>query len=351
MISDHGAALRALTLSALAAGAILLSPTSATAAKWSNCPADPQPAYPSTLGATNAPFIHPGHELRIMLNASQVAASGGFSLADAGNRVEIEFATLFGTPVALAPLDVAATSAAVLSFPFPDTAADLGREVTGPVGIRVERGDQLVARIDPDDLVALPPASDVTDLLTGREPQQTIEAALGRSGDLWVPASFHGASMAMPGCPGDFLIPLSIQVGAASIPGLTTRGAGPLDRIRRLSLYFGDVAIDGHSFYGALSPQRIRLQHVAGTRGVTLCHMNDVIDLVLRVRGSRSWARARRSPFASVVKDGAPVRLVLRAATPLPDAAAIPWRQTDSFGGSCATTPSIASGDSGGARR
>src|SRR5882724_7767204 len=93
---------------ALACLVILCVVDPGLAAKWSSCPADPQPAYASTLGATNAPFAHPGHELRIMLNAAQVASSGGFAVADPGNEVEIEFATLFGAPVSVAPRQVTA---------------------------------------------------------------------------------------------------------------------------------------------------------------------------------------------------------------------------------------------------
>ena len=97
--------------------------------------------------------------------------------------------------------------------------------------------------------------------------------------------------------------------------------------------------IDGNSFYGVESQQRVPLVHVAGTRGVTLCKMNDAIDLVLRVKGSRSWARAKRSPFADVIRDAAPVPLKLRAAKPMPDTAKTPWRATDSFGATCETAP------------
>lgn len=320
--------------------ALLALPGPALAAKWHGCPADPQPVYPSSLGATNAPFAHPGHELRIMLNDAQVRAGGGFATT-ADNLVQIELATLFGERIAFAPRSVAAASPSVLVLTFPDAAAELGRTVTGPVEIRVLRGDRPVARIDPVDLVALPAPTDVTALLSGEEPNQVIQAALGATGDLWVPASFHGKPMPMPGCPGDVMMPLQVEIGAAAIPGLTERRVGPLDRIRRVSLYFGDVAIDGNSFYGALSPQRIPLVHVGGSRGVSLCRMNDALDLVLRVKGSRAWARSRRSPLAGVARDGAPVPLLLRAARPLPAAASVPWDKEDSFGNSCETTPVI----------
>jgi hypothetical protein len=221
--------------------------------------------------------------------------------------------------------------------------------LTGPVEVRVKRGDRLVARIASVDLVALPPPSDVTALLLGDDPQQVIFAALGANGDLWVPAAFHGKSMPMPGCPGELMMPMSIEVGAAGIPGLTMR-RGPLDHIRRASLYFGDVTIDGNSFYGALSPQRIPMVHIGGTRGVSICQMNDSLDLVLRVKGKRSWVRARPSPMASIARDAAPIPLQLRAARPMPAKANAPWLP-DTFGGSCEPTPLIDLGLRGGSPR
>lgn len=310
----------------------------ALAAKWSGCPADPAPLYPSTLGATGSPFIHPGHDLRILLNAQQVAASGGFSTTTP-NRVDIVFTPSFGAPLALPPLEVTAASASLLVVRFPDTGSDVGMLRTGPVEVRVTSGSTPVAHIAPSDLVALPPVTDVTAILNGERPQQVVHGALDAGGDVWVPARFHGKDMPMPGCPGEFMMPMTVQIGAASIPGLTTKGRGPLDHIRRASLYFGDVTIAGNSFYGALSPDRIRLKHVRGTRGVSICQMNDTLDLVLRVKGSRAWARSRRSPLAGVVHDGAPIPMVLRAARSMPEKASTPWEPGDSFGNSCETRP------------
>jgi len=323
--------------------------TPALAAKWSGCPADPAPLYPSTIGATGSPFVHPGHDLRILLNAQQVAASGGFSTSTP-NVVEVIFTPTFGAPLVLPPREAVGASASLLVLSFPDTVAETGSVLTGPVEVRVKRGDTLVARIAPTDLVALPAATDVTAIFSGEQPQQVVHGALGASGDLWVPARFHGKDMPMPGCPGDFMMPLTVQIGAASIPGATFRGASPLDRIRRASLYFGDVSIAGNSFYGALSPDRIRLRHIGGTRGVSICQMNDTLDLVLRVKGSRAWARSRRSPLAAVVKDGAPVSLVLRAARPMPDTAESS-PASDSFGNSCETPVNDARGGGAPAER
>jgi hypothetical protein len=306
----------------------------AHAAKWSECPTPPLPVYRSTIGATNAPFAHPGHELRIVLNSAQTA-SGGFGVAPASNTVEITFAALFGEPISLAPRSVAAVSASILAFPFPDAAAEVGRVLTGPVEIRVTHGERLVARIDPADLVALPPATDVTSLLLGETPHQVVHGAIGRDGDLWVPASFHGDPMAMPMCPGQFMLPMPVEIGAAKIPGLSTGGVDPLRRIHRARLYLGDFFVDGTNLYGMLFPQRVPLVHVGGTRGVAICQLNDALDLVLRVKGSRTWAFASRSPIRTVVQDASPVPLLLRGAEPLPENARARGTGEDSFGNRC----------------
>lgn len=319
----------------------------AGAAKWHDCPTAPAPAYPSTLGATNAPFAHPGHELKILLNDAQVAASGGFSTAPDGNRIEIEITSLYGAPIVLAPRTAAAASPTTLAFTFPDTATEVGRVLAGPTAIRVLRGEREVARIAAKDLVALPPATDVTALFMGQDRSQILYGALDANGDLWVPASFHGKPMPMPGCPGDFMMPLQITVAGADVPGISGRKQ-PLERMRRARLYFADFEIDGHSFYGVESKQRLPRTQLVGTRGVTLCKMNDAIDLVLRVKGSRSWARAKRSPFAAVVRDAAPVPLKLRGAQPMP-AKATTWRATDDFGATCEAQSDLVGGRGRGA--
>ena len=88
-----------------------------------------------------------------------------------------------------------------------------------------------------------------------------------------------------------------------------------------------------------LFTNRISLVHVGGTRGVAICRMNDSIDLVLRVKGSRAWSRSRRSPMREVVSGSAPVPLLLNAAKPLPGTAKAVWIGEDSFGNSCEPTP------------
>jgi hypothetical protein len=321
---------------ALLVGLLAFVVEPADAAKWHSCPGDPNPIYVSSLGAANAPFAHPGHDLRITLNESQVSASGGFATTADGNRVEVEIRSLYGEPIALAPRLATATSPSSLTFAFPDTAAETGHALAGPAQIRVFRGDLLVARIDSTNFVALPPRTDVTALLMGLDPQQVVQATVGWNGDIWIPASFHGKEMPMPGCPGDVMMPMQIEVGAADLVGVDEKRNGPLERIRNMSLFFGDFEMNGFDFYGAQSPDRIPLKHVAGSRGVALCQMNDVIDMVLRIKGKRAWVRSKQSPFASVMRDAAPLSIRLRGARPMPDKAQA--RVTDSTGSSCETS-------------
>ena len=99
----HTRSTRVALVVVLAALALAASARPAAAAKWHDCPGNPDPVYVSSLGASNAPFAHPGHDLRVTLNESQVNASGGFSTEPDGNRVEVEIRSLFGAPVALAP--------------------------------------------------------------------------------------------------------------------------------------------------------------------------------------------------------------------------------------------------------
>ncbi|MEW6269688.1 MAG: hypothetical protein AB1689_10380 [Thermodesulfobacteriota bacterium] len=329
---------RAHTAAALAALSLLLAPAMAHAIKWRECPQAPTAVYPSAIGATTSPFAHPGHALRIVLNASEAAASGGFSPEPEGNEVEIAFVPSFGAPVALAPRRASAVSSTVLELAFPDTQAELGRSLAGPVEIRVRVGDRLIAWIAAKSFVALPPATDVTGLLLGGEQHAVVQAALDARGDLWIPVNFRGDPMAMPGCPGNYIQPAKVAVGGASLnPSLGRRD--PLKNVRGASLFLGDVIINDTSLYGMLFMDRLPLVHVAGTRGISLCKLNDAMDLVVRVRGRRAWARNARTAIAPRIADARPLEVVLRGAAPAPGKIAWLTRATDSFGNACPTTP------------
>src|SRR5262249_16222593 len=178
---------------AVALGVCLLGTLStAEAVKWRNCPSSqPLRMNPSRIGATNAPFIHPGHELGIFLSQTEVHGTGGFSTAPMGNIVAIHFASLFGNPIDLPAFAVGAVSSSPLYFTFPEVRRTLGRDAAGPVEIIVMTGDQVTAHIMPRDFVALPPANDVQALLQGGA-DQAAQATLDTQGSVWIPVQFSG---------------------------------------------------------------------------------------------------------------------------------------------------------------
>ena len=318
----------------------------AEAFKWHECPAPPVPVYPSTLGATGSPFAHPGHEVSIFLNDVEVQASGGFSTSEGGNSVAITFASLFGDPIALSPRTVTAASPAALTFDFPDTPVEVGRTLAGPVEIVVTVGDVEVAHISAQDFVGLPAAIDITPTVVDGVPDQVIEAALDSNGDLWVPAAFSGHGMSMPGCVGNFVMPVPLNIGGAVVVGTVLKPVDPMANVRQIDGYLGDMVINGTSFYGMLYPERIQLIQVAGSLGVSLCRLNDAMDIVLRVHGNQCWA-SEHSPFRLVASDSTPLALQLDEAPLLPQSDVADARsnamnapgRVDSFGNQCSQLP------------
>jgi hypothetical protein len=328
---------------AVLAGTLLFALVSpARAFKWYECPAPPVPVHPSTLGASSSPFIHPGHELTILLNDQEVAATGGFGLGPEGNEIAITFASLFGAPVELSARAVSAPSPAVLTFDFPDTLEEVGRTLAGPVEVVVSTAGVETARIAASDLVGLPAAADLTSILLGDAADQIAHAAVGVDGDLWLPASFAGKHMGMPGCEGNFIMPAPIEIGGAAILGTVLFPFDPTTRIRAIEGYLGDMVINGTSFYGFLYPEQIQLVQVGNTLGVSVCRLNDAEDLVLRVKGDPSWAQPR-SPFRLVALESAPLALLLRKGPPVPLSTSAVERsrsldgpgRIDSFGNQC----------------
>lgn len=316
----------------LTVGALLaLSAGPVLAFKWSSCPTPPPPVYPSDIGATNAPFIHPGHFLTIVLNDSEVALTGGFSLDPDGNDVAITFISPFGAPISLAPRTATATALSVLTFDFPDTQNEGLGILTGPVDVSVTVAGVAIAHIRAADLVALPPASDVTSIVLGGDPDATVLAALGADGDIWVPAGFSGHPMSMPGCPGDFIMPAPIMLGGATVAAPLPTKREPLERIHGVEAYLGDMNINGVNFYGMPSQQPIDLVHTDGTLGVALCRMNDALNVVLRVKGNQSWVLPQSSPFRFIAAGARPIPLHLTGA-PLTPGLRPP---VDSFGNPC----------------
>jgi hypothetical protein len=311
----------------------------ARAAKWESCPAPPFPVYPSVLGATNSPFVHPGHDLTIVLNEDEAAASGGFSTEPGGNEVHVRFLSPLGTPVQ-SEVILADASETSLTFAFPIVARD-GESLVGPVEVLVLVAGQTVAHIGAEDLVAIPPTNEISAIMFGTEEERIVFGAIGADGDLWVPVRFNAEPMEKVTCPGDFIVPVSFEVGAALIDGEWGTQREPLRQIRGVSGYLGDVQVRDYSLYGSLFQNDIRLVHVGNTLGVTICQLNDALDIVLRVRGERSWVRSRRSPFDPFVRQCRPVPLLLEPARRHPErskAGSAP-SHVDSFANECSPQP------------
>src|SRR5581483_1594590 len=181
---SHEASRTRRLLRALVVGTLLTVPgTSALAAKWRHCPSQ-LGYYPSTTGATSAPFIHPGRELGIFLNDKEVGETGGFSTQPNGNTVRVTFASLFGNPIALPPFAATAVTPATLYIRFPDTRAVAGRLLAGPVSIDVASGGRTTAQIAARHLVALPPPTDVKTLVSGGLGQAAL-ATMDTRGAIW----------------------------------------------------------------------------------------------------------------------------------------------------------------------
>jgi len=282
------------------------------AAKWRECPAPSLRTYTQRRGAVTSPFVHPGHELGIVLSEAQALATGGFSTNPGGNTVSIEFVSLFGNRIALEPIAVAAVSPSTLYFDFPDTRQILGRVLTGPVEIRVMTDGRLTAQVDPRRFVALPPAADIAQIVAGYE--QDAMAALDARGSLWIPIEFSGygpTEVPMPNCPSQY-IPLSAFAVAVDVRanGSGTQTYPPLRAARRADVYLGDFIVFGENAYGHLQ-SRVSFLRMPRGFGLGICAINDAVDIVLRVSGRSRWARPG-SQFSQWVANSQPLRITLR---------------------------------------
>jgi hypothetical protein len=328
---------RALAAAGVAT-AIALGPCLALAAKWPHCPSSQVlRVNPSRLGATQAYFVHPGHEFGVFLREGDVFMTGGFSLEPEGNTIEITFASLFGEPVVLPAFRVAAVSPATLFFPFPDAREIVGRALAGPVEIRVLTGGRLTAHIDARHLVALPPANDVASIVTGSL-QQSALATMDARGSIWVPVRFAGfgrSDMPMPGCESEYTpltaltVGVTVRVKPEPVPDPVLSYA-PFRAIDKVDLFLGDFVVGGRNFYG-MRWGRVEVTRIPRGWGVRICGVNDAVDLVLRARGYLRWARPW-SNFATWMPASRPLEITL---TQLAASDLVTAQTTDAFGAEC----------------
>ena len=328
---------------AVALGVFLLGTlTTAEAVKWRNCPSSqPLTLNPSKIGATNAPFIHPGHELGIFLSQGEVRASGGFSTAPMGNIVSIHFASLFGNPIDLPAFTAAAVSSTALYFTFPDARESLGRAAAGPVEVVVLTGTEITAHIMPHDFVALPPANDVKALLQGGVEQAAL-ATLDTQGSVWVPVQFSGlgvSNVPMPNCPmllvpiTSFTVGISVRTNPLERPPLPT-SYPPFRGLEGVDLFLGDLFLGTTNYYG-MQMGKLRVFRIPRGWGIRICSVNDAVDLVLRARGWQRWAKPW-SDFATWMPDSQPLGIVLSNLSANPPAQYPPANpKSDAFGVEC----------------
>jgi hypothetical protein len=331
---------RIARLGCIVAAAILGYTASAWAAKWHECPSPLGRTYTSRTGAVNAPFVHPGHEIGIVLSDTEKLTTGGFSTEPEGNTVRIEFASLFGDRITLPDLRVAAVSPATLYFTFPDTRTIVGRALAGPVEVHIMNGEDMVAHVLPRTLLALPPPLDVAGLMSGSDQQDAL-GTMDARGAIWIPIQFSGfgkTDMEMPGCPSDFTplgaFAMGVQVRANGPDGGST-SYPPFRGLRRAEVYLGDFLIHGGNAYGSRLRNRLRLLRMPRGFGVGICGVNDAIDLVLRVRGRRRWARPG-SRFDQWVADSSPLPITLSNASAEPELSGrLEATRFDAFGSQC----------------
>jgi hypothetical protein len=296
---------------------------------------------PSKTGATNAPFVHPGHELGIFLSDGEVRATGGFSTAPGGNTVFIEFASLFGQPIQAMSFRVTAVSPASLFFAFPDVRPTLGRPAAGPVDVVVKTGEQITAHILPRDLVALPPANDVGALLQGGVEQVAL-ATLDTQGSVWIPVQFSGlgvSNVPMPNCPmllvpiTSFTVGIKVRTNPHDRPPLPTTYP-PFRGLEGVDLFLGDLFLNTTNYYG-MNVGKLRVFRIPRGWGIRICSMNDAVDLVLRARGWQRWAKPW-SDFATWMPDSRPLEIVLSNLSANPPAQPPPSNtKPDAFGMEC----------------
>jgi hypothetical protein len=327
------------TCALLLCAAVLGASTPALAAKWRHCPSQLR-YYGSRTGAVSSPFAHPGHEIGIFLSSREITVGGGFSTEPGGNTVTVTLASLFGNPIVLPPISVAAVSPSTLYFTFPDTRVVLGRSLAGPTGIQVTTGSRTTAEIRPRDFVALPPATSVGALVDG-DIQQGAQATMDTRGAIWLPVEFSAygtMQKPMPMCPGVFtpITAFTVGVTVRSTP-IQIDGAPPsyppLRALRKMDVFLGDFLVNGTVYYG-LPMGRVTVSRVPRGWGIRVCGMNDAVDIVLRARGSRSWAKPW-SEFAAWMPNSQPLQIALTDMTANQDLPNLTSDIVDAFGEEC----------------
>jgi hypothetical protein len=102
--------------------------------------------------------------------------------------------------------------------------------------------------------------------------------------------------------------------------------------LRKTKVYLGDFRVEEFDIYGTELGQSMDVR-IHG--GLTICELNDAVDLVLMV-SLRGTARSTRSVIRPMVQDGSPYPVKLRhVIAGDPTAPELPELRRDSFGNRC----------------
>jgi hypothetical protein len=229
---------------------------------------------------------------------------------------------------------VAAVSSSTLYFDFPDTQAEVGRQLAGPVSVSVTTGGVLTAEIMSRHLVALPPPNNVGALVAGSVDQPAL-GTMDVRGAIWIPVEFSAfGTMQKPMmmCPGTF-IPLTAFTVGVSVRAQPSFVDGappsypPFRALRRVDVFLGDFLMNGTNYYGIPVGSVPVFQFSRGW-GMTVCGLNDAVDIVLRARGWGRWARPW-SPFGAWMPASKPLNINLS------HLGTLTTPPTDAFGQDC----------------
>ena len=285
----------------------------APAAKWEGgCPRVKQKfrKVGKSLGggspyAISRYYEHVGHELTFLLRSTDVERYGGFSTDPDGNTLEVTFKPVLGSPIALPPIPVTATSPSTLTVVVPDSRPILGRLLVGPAEMVVKRGTKplfLAYR-----QLILPPMNDVRALVNDGYEVEVL-AAMDTGARLWIPLAFHGFGVgeSPPECPTvltpitAFAVEFELKKGEdQAIPYVS------FGNLKKNKLFFGDYLLRDENMYGNKLLSKLDVSPLK-EKGIIMCSKNDALELVVLI-GLQNPALGDKSELLPIVSQGSPV--------------------------------------------
>jgi hypothetical protein len=311
-----------MTVAALLLTTFLAGP--ASAAKWAGgCPKVVQRLVRVGTGyagpyAISRYFEHVGHDLTFYLKDTDVTRTGGFSTAPGGNTLQVTFTPFLGTPIALPPVQVTATTSSTLTITVPDSRPIIGRLLVGPARFKVTRGTTVL--FEAYTQLILPPMNDVQALMTAGTDVEVL-ATLQKGSRLWIPLDFNGfgtGGEALPACPTEltpvtpFAVDFNMRKGDdQAFPYIS------LGELKKNRLYLGDYLMFGLNMYGNKLQTKLDVRP-GKERSIVLCGLNDALQLVVMF-GLKNKALGSKSELVDRVRDGSPVTVKIENISLDPD--------------------------------